>query len=453
MSCVLARSALVLALLLLAGCPAGKTPQQGMDAGAVVDFVGRSCNVDAECGDLRCDKVRRQCICLSDESCKSTDPAAPVRYCNNYTGLCVTEISGCRSDADCAQTEYCDSSTRSCRAKKSFCEPCASDAQCGGEGDKCLEESATAGRFCGKACSRDADCPRGATCQDKSGVQQCWPAQNPLTPNEPPSCATFQGCTPDSLSTCNSNEDCAELGDQRCDTSKGQCVALQQVCPFGTVCDPRNKICVAECTADADCGDPQLQCVNRVCEPINACTEDAQCPANKVCSIPTGSPSGQCVPFCQSDTECPLGQLCKRSADDRYRCEPGCTSNANCPIDQRCNTTQQTCEGPVVGTVRTCQATSACDTCELCDATKSECTSAKSESVAGGSFPYCTPCNSATQCAGGTCVLMDDQFSYCARFCGSQLAECPQGFVCLELSSGGQSACVPADRQCAGKCL
>ena len=52
------------------------------------------------------------------------------------------------------------------------------------------------------------------------------------------------GCTPDSLRTCSANSDCADLGDQRCDSARGKCVAIQQVCSFGTVCDPRNKICV-----------------------------------------------------------------------------------------------------------------------------------------------------------------------------------------------------------------
>src|SRR5690606_5101330 len=136
------------------------------------------------------------------------------------------------------------------------------------------------------------------------------------------------------------------------------------VCPFGTVCDPRNRICVADCTADADCGDPDLRCVNRVCEPLDDCTTDADCPLNKICSTPPGGGTGQCVPFCQSDTECPIGQTCRPTSDNRYRCQPGCTSNANCPIDQRCNLTTQQCEGPVVGAVRTCQTTAACQTCE-----------------------------------------------------------------------------------------
>lgn len=444
MSSALVRSAAIVFTAVLLGCPPGKSNNTPSDAGSTVDFVGRSCNVDAECGSLRCDKVRRQCICLSDESCKSADPAAPIRYCNNYTGLCVEEISGCRSDADCAAIEYCDSSIRSCRPKKSFCEPCAGDNECGGDGDNCVLDATLNQKFCGKACEANSDCARGASCQEHGGVKQCWPAPNPLTPNETPSCENFKGCTPDSLRACDSNAECAELGDQRCDTAQGRCVAIQQACAFGTVCDPRNKICVAECAADADCGDAKLRCVNRVCEPVNDCTTDAQCPQNKVCSVPAGATTGQCVPFCQSDSECPLGQICTQSADARYRCEPGCSSNTNCPIDQRCNLTTKQCEGPTVNGARTCQATTACNTCELCDATKYECTAADT------SFPYCSACSSPTQCAGGTCVLMDDG-QFCAKFCGSG-QECPQGFVCLTLGGGAQSACVPSDRKCTQKC-
>jgi hypothetical protein len=84
----------------LVGCPV-RTPPPPEDAGTA-DFVGRACNVDAECGSLRCDKVRRQCICLSDLSCTAGDIFAQPKFCNNYTGLCVTEIAGCKADSRAA---------------------------------------------------------------------------------------------------------------------------------------------------------------------------------------------------------------------------------------------------------------------------------------------------------------------------------------------------------------
>ncbi len=431
-------AALVAVTAALCGCPP-PTYLPPPDAGPL-DFVGRACNVDAECGTLRCDKIRRQCICLSDESCRSPDPFAAPRYCNNYTGLCVTEIAGCTSDAACGQTEWCDPSIRACRPLKTFCEPCSADNECGGQGDNCILDTTLDKKFCGKACNGTADCPRGATCQDKGGKNQCWPDRTPS--GAPATCNNFQGCTPDSLRTCNLTSDCGDLS-QRCDPAKGKCVAVRQVCPFGTTCDPRVKLCVADCIVDADCGATTLRCVNRVCEPVNECTGDAQCPDNKVCSIPPGATTGACVPFCQSDGECPLGQVCLK-VGTRYSCAAGCAANSSCPLDQRCNATTKQCEGPTVGSTRTCQATSACRTCELCDGLTSACINAK------GLFPYCQACSSPSECPGGTCVALPDGASYCARYCGTG-QECPQGFACLGLSTGGQ-ACVPSDRSCTGKC-
>lgn len=434
----------------LAGCPTTTPPPPDSDAGTA-ELVGRACNVDAECGPLRCDKIRRQCICLSDDSCRTADPSV-VRYCNNFTGLCVNEIAGCKSAADCKDTQgnvdptqYCDSSTRSCRALKSFCQECAADSECGGAEDNCVLDTQLNVKFCGRACGTVADCPRGAGCLDTdAGVKQCWPTPNPLTPNNKVSCHDFRGCTPDSLKTCNATAECGDSS-QRCDPAKGKCVAVDQVCPFGTVCDPRNKICVAECVADPDCGDVKLRCVNRVCEPISECSKDTDCTPDKVCAIAPGQSVGECEPYCQSDSECVLGQVCQKQNDGRYRCVPGCTANATCPVDQRCSQASKVCEGPIVSGARICQTTLACGTCEQCNLTTFQCFPAK------GLFPYCTPCSSPTECVGGACVLMDDGKTYCARYCTAG-QECPQGFVCLPIGQGTQSACVPSNRQCAGKC-
>jgi hypothetical protein len=235
------------------------------------------------------------------------------------------------------------------------------------------------------------------------------------------------------------------VGSQRCDPAKGKCVAIDQVCPFGTVCDPRGKICVAECAADADCGDPVLRCSNRVCEPIGECATDAQCPVNKVCSLPPGQTIGSCQPFCTSEADCPVGSICQKSGNPaRYHCVAGCSSHANCPIEQRCNYTTRLCEGPTLAAVKVCQATVACGTCELCNLGKLECFSAK------GTFPHCSSCSGSSECPGGDCLQMDDGL-FCAKYCPTGL-ECPQGFVCTSVGTQGQMACVPSDRRCQSKC-
>jgi hypothetical protein len=452
---VLIRSLLTLAVLaVLCGCPS-TPPPPNPDAGPTA-FVGRTCNVDAECGTLRCDKIRHQCICLSDESCKSSDPNAPQQYCNNYTGLCVSEISGCTADSQCGMTQYCDPSIRACRPLKSFCEPCAADNECGGAGDNCILDTNLMEKFCGTACMVDADCPRGASCQQKGTknngmlpdggldlqpILQCWPSESSL-PGQTASCKNFKGCTPDSLRTCNTDMDCGDAS-QRCDPAQGKCVAIEQVCPFGTTCDPRAKICVADCAVDADCGDPKLICQDKVCVIAGECTTDTDCPANKVCNVPPGELQGSCAPFCQGDVDCPIGQTCQMTSGGRYECAPGCATTQNCPLDQRCNAMHQ-CEGPVVGGATICQTTSACDTCQICDPMTYQCASATT------AFPHCASCTTPSECGGGTCVQIDDG-RFCLRYCVTG-SECPQGFVCLGLTGSTQSVCVPSSRTCTGKC-
>ncbi len=408
--------------------------------GGTAMLVGRSCNVDAECGALRCDKVRHQCICLSDESCKSSDPTAPPQYCSNYTGLCVNEISGCTSDSACDMTQYCDPSILACQPLMTFCQPGTAVTECGGSGDNCILDTTLMTRFCGTACMTDADCARGASCQMENGVNQCWPSASSV-PGQSPSCKNFTGCTPDSLRTCNADVDCGDTS-QRCDPTKGVCVAIEQVCPFGTTCDPRAKICTANCTTDSDCGDPSLHCNNNVCEPVGECMVDTDCPPNKVCNLSPGETSGSCAPFCGSDADCPIGDSCQM-VSGRYECAPGCATNASCPLDQRCNSSNQ-CEGPMVDGKEICQTTSACNTCEVCDPATYTCGSAKTE------FPHCQACSTPSECGGGSCVQLTDG-QWCLRYCVTG-SECPQGFVCLGLTGSTQSVCVPSSRTCAGKC-
>ncbi len=434
----------IAAAAVLCGCPPSTTLPPLPDDAGVADYVGRRCNVDAECGALRCDTQRRQCICLSDTSCKPADPLAAPRYCNNYTGLCVDSISGCTADSACASGEFCDPSTRACRPLKTFCQACTADTECGGKDDNCVLDTGLGQKFCGRACTGAGDCPRGTTCQDKGASKQCWPDKT--NSGQPATCKDFLGCTPDSLRACTQTADCGDAS-QRCDFAKGKCVAIAQVCPFGTTCDPRARLCVAVCSNDQDCGGGQFRCVNQVCELRNACTGDTECAANKVCTFPPGATEGQCTDFCAADSDCPIGQVCT-AQNNRFACAAGCNSNASCGLDQRCNATTHQCEGPTVGSVRICQGTSACGSCEVCDALKGECTSARS-GLTG--FPYCQPCSSPSECPGGTCVALPSGATVCARTCGNVGQECPQGFTCLMLNAGGQ-ACVPADRSCTGKC-
>ncbi|MFN7132560.1 MAG: hypothetical protein ACK4N5_10795, partial [Myxococcales bacterium] len=263
-----------LGLALPVGCG---TDQDGTDPDPVRSaLVGRSCNVDQECGGLRCDPVRRQCVCLGDEDCINTvdKDGNPTAYCNNFSGLCVATISGCKSDAECNSSSYCDRQTRSCKVRKAFCEACTSDTECGDAGDDCLEDEGLKEKFCGRTCESDANCPNGASCQTFAGKKQCWPKQGR-------NCRTFIGCVPDSRKPCQRHDDCNDVPDQVCDAGSGLCVARIALCPFGQICDSRNRVCVDACNSDADCIsiDPRLRCVSSACEPLVECAPTAEDPS------------------------------------------------------------------------------------------------------------------------------------------------------------------------------
>jgi hypothetical protein len=388
-----------------------------------------------------------------------------VPVCNNFTGLCVAEMAGCRSDLECPAGEWCDKQVRSCKPRKGFCDTCASDDECGGDGDLCIEDDSLKQKFCGVACdpaNGDSDCQRmagtGASCQSFGGINQCWP-------KEGRNCKVFLGCVPDSRKTCEASADCSDVPDQVCDPSIGLCVARVQSCPFGQVCDSHSRVCVDACASDADCVaiDPSLRCVNRGCEPLGECAAsdsdpsgDSMCPANKVCSFSPGLRSGVCVPFCSSNNECAPGMICQRTPDGRSKCMTGCLANADCPPDKKCvkqaGQVVGACEG-VAGI--TCQTDSACPVCSSCDLTGLQCRSA-------ASLGFCKPCGVDADCGTGHCLdLQNPLTGQLENRCGQPCpqAGCPRGFVCAEICLAGTyqgyqcsgtlvAECIPVDQSC-----
>jgi hypothetical protein len=476
------RTALIVSLAalagaaLLAGCSGDiKPPAVPPDAGSVV--LGRSCNVDAECAGLRCDSVRRQCVCSSDDQCAQLDTGAGLIYCDNFTGLCVASISGCKSDLECPSTSYCNDQIRACKARKTFCEPCTNDRECGGDSDNCVYDKSLKQSFCGLHCAKDSDCPTGASCATPgtpdagAPVKQCWPVSGK-------NCKVFMGCTPDLKTSCNSTPDCGSA-DQICDPGSGLCVAREQVCPFGQACDPTKRTCVDQCGSDADCIaiDPTMRCVGKVCVVLGDCaatrpdpTGDKGCPANKVCSFNPGTTVGTCVPFCASDQECAPGLICLATTDGRRKCQAGCRMNSDCPLDRLCApcpTTPGTncCQGT---TGVTCQSDMVCPTCSICDLSSLSCVQ---ESEANDGY-----CHTCTQGDDSPCLTAKYGQGHCLPIgngrCGVPCSQssttplpftgCPRGFACTQLcvgGSGGSSTnctapgkivaeCIPVDQSC-----
>lgn len=446
--CVPPLAALLAAAALGCASPVGPGPA---DAGAT-RLLGRSCSVDGECGGLRCDVVRQQCVCGSDFDCLEVHPEGDLPFCDNYTGRCVARVAGCMADSDCPAASFCDQETRACRARRAFCEECTSDLECGADADHCVADAALQRSFCGLGCARDGDCPAGATCQTFSGRRQCWPKAGT-------NCRVFAGCTPDSKVACSTAADC--VGDQTCDAGSGVCVARVRVCPFGQLCDPLRRVCVDRCLTDSDCLPlgPTMRCVGQTCEPVGECaatasdpTGDKGCPANRVCSFSTGVTVGTCVPFCGTDQDCPPGSICVATADQRRKCQIGCRVHSDCPVDRTCvkagGSTVGICQGK---SGVTCQSEVACGACQVCDLTSFTCV-AQSRASDG----YCRVCGTDAECGAGHCLTLAGGLTRCGQPCPS--TGCPRGFACSEICVGGYQGfecsgalfaeCVPTDLSC-----
>lgn len=182
----------------------------------------------------------------------------------------------------------------------------------------------------GERCSTDDDCRTGFACQDGFCVDD-------------PVNAVVNNCVGEDCETNNTNngttnnDDCYEneggacVYNPPCDVEENS----SNSCPEPMLCDvgcPPNSVqigcaCVEiMCNTDEECPDGQL-CLGGVCD---ACKEDDQCPDDQVCS------DGACVPDaeCSSDDDCPPNQRC--APDDICRDRPQCVFDDDCPRDQLC---------------------------------------------------------------------------------------------------------------------
>ena len=136
-----------------------------------------------------------------------------------------------------------------------------------------------------------------------------------------------------------------------------KCSDATDVCPASTVCV--RDYCLPSCDVDVECSLGE-RCVDGAC--IKICFYDAHCLAGEFCekSEESGG-NGVCLSGCRRDTNCPFGQVCR----DR-KCEDGCHFNNDCTQNTAC--LNGTCTDPCVdfsecGANAICQAVSHAPTC------------------------------------------------------------------------------------------
>ena len=173
-----------------------------------------------------------------------------------------------------------------------LCAPCASDKDCGGGTDRCLDLQE--GRFCGRDCSPTSpngqECPSGYTCKDLGlGVRQCAPISGSCTCT-PASAGMKRVCArTNAAGTCYGAEECdpaagwvgctaATPEQERCNEKDDNCNTLidEDFPALGAVCFagvgecrvPGKLVCRAD-GLDVECDAKPKQAGKEVCNGLD----------------------------------------------------------------------------------------------------------------------------------------------------------------------------------------
>ena len=252
-------------------------------------------------------------------------------------------------------------------------------------------------------CTSDADCDQvGATCTC-NGVCEVFDT-NP--------CLVDKNCP----------------SDQYCDACAGFCAAEVGVCEActnnaacgdGGACLPfvsGGSFCATECISDLGCevgysciavdGFSQNLCVpdSGQCEDLGLCESDGECPDGQICSDTLKI----CAPGCSEDDQCAGELVC-----DAARCVEPCSSNSDCPQGAECD------DGH-------CKVPGACESGEDCFQPETYC-----DKTTGQCAPGCLvdgDCqDAAKQCENKKCVPKGCIHNYQCAFeqvCDKQVGAC-----------------------------
>ncbi len=416
---------------------------------------GGRCTVESDCpAGYLCDTTADRCYipvsrelcspCTSSKQCPTggacaTVPATGEMYCTVGcdSGACPAGFS-CESVAG-ASGKQCvpDNQERTCHAGKALCSPCRSDDECGGPGDLCVRNVASGEEFCGKKCTKDADCPPAFNCLDLSG--------NGSGPTQ---------CVPDAQ-TC--------VG--YCDSTDAS--AVQRECGLGSTCDLSSRRCqpatdgseCAACATDDDCAAKSgSRCL------VNDCTD---CPfkGQKFCALSCDDGSGHA-----DASKCGVGFFCvglgAGGSSGPWHCAPksgtcragagslgdDCTGGgaAQC-LSGLCLTftEESVCSAP-------CHEDSDCGDarykcCALTNGGKTfDCQQAPGASGGvcsprGGGFgDDCSP--GEPPCLSGACLDLGTA-ALCTKDCAAD-ADCPSGFGCREARKPNGDGTYAAEKVC-----
>ena len=215
-------------------------------------------------------------------------------------------------------------------------------------------------------------------------------------------------------------------------------------------CDP-NAGPAGECTDHGMCGEMQA-CVDFSCVDVE-CLANTDCPLQHFCD--TAENSFTCKQGCLTEDDCAAGEECSAATQT---CEAyGCRSTElDCPVGQTCNEQTGQCNEVADLCTRTCDLMtgSGCGAGTSCQvgAWGDECQGARDCEAGWGCDMFLVSHDecytnqdcSVGECYGaipglmpGSCVLSYCHMDYCFPNCQLQDPDCPAGFSCEDVGTGG----------------
>ncbi len=339
---------------------------------------GAECQKDGDCpANWICDIYGKYCRCVDDNGCDTTagERCTTSGTCEVYTG--------CTSDQECGGCRRCETTSGECL--------CTEDCGCA-EGEKC-----NASGYCqpSSGCFDNADCAQGEICN--TPTKKCIPDNTCTTKMQ---CPLGQICTGGTcVDGCEDHGDCPWVGDVKYACMNGSCMAGvcgdDSFCDFMEYCNNGNCLsayddqfapyCKPCDGADIEgCGPRSNPCLIYPYDPPEPfaqnsdeycavdCSEGQRCPNGFDCSTII---SVKQTDICQTDSDCPAGLPCLKSAEeDQGFCPCKAIVNA-CPANtclmDTCGSFTHTCFALSMAGI-----TLACETdadCHLCGVTMDSC--------------------------------------------------------------------------------
>lgn len=240
----------------------------------------------------------------------------------------------------------------------------------------------------GNDCSSEADC---------TVEEHCHPTLNVCVSN----CLKVDGACDAELGTSCSEEDIIEpIGGL---AFNGICVCdpANDTCADGEQCNPYDLSCEMPCTEDAECMDyPSSQ--NRTCQdgfcklPADDCRNDAAvCTAGTVCN----PADGMCIAEC-TETSCTGGQVCNTST---HLCADACTAGS-CASGEYCDDSRFGGSDLCMTSPTSCDQDTCLTNMELCNADNSS----ESYNLCIDADDVTNTCGAAGSRNGGPVIYVDD---------------------------------------------